>query len=70
MFVMGLGALYEVGELVSALINPKAGITFTGAQGDIWDASKDLGWAAVGALIAIAVVLIILVIQKQTRKKK
>jgi putative membrane protein len=70
MFVMGLGALYEVGELVSALINPKAGITFTGAQGDIWDASKDLAWGGVGALITIAIVLIVVLAQRKETKKK
>lgn len=56
MFVLGLGALYEIGELLAALANPSAGITFTGAQGDLWDAPKDLAWAAVGTLIPAGVI--------------
>jgi putative membrane protein len=65
MFVMGLGALYEVGELLAAIANPSAGITFTGAQGDLWDSAKDLACAAVGASLTIIMMSIGTLFQKK-----
>lgn len=67
MLVMGLGALYEIGELLAAMTDPAAGITFTGTQGDLWDAPRDLLSAAVGALIAMAAIFFV---ERFTRAKK
>ncbi len=65
MFIIGFGALYEIGELLAALANPSAGITFTGAQGDLWDAAKDLACAAVGALIPAAIIFTSVLFRKK-----
>ena len=36
-------------------VNPEAGLAFLGAQGDVWDAQKDMGLAGLGALLAMAI---------------
>ena len=47
-------ALYEIIEWLAALqVDPAAGIAFLGAQGDIWDAQKDMALAGSGAIIAM-----------------
>lgn len=56
--VLSLSALYEIMEWITGLIvNPAAGVAFLGAQGDYWDTQKDMACAAVGALIAMAIVI-------------
>jgi putative membrane protein len=56
--VMSFSALYEIMEwIVGMVVSPTSGITFLGAQGDYWDTQKDMACAAVGALIAMAVVV-------------
>jgi putative membrane protein len=43
-FVMALGALYEVAAwIVAGAVDPQSGLEFIGAQGDGWDAAKDMG---------------------------
>lgn len=55
--VVVLGALYEVFEwLAAALLAPEVGQAFVGAQGDGWDAQKDVAIAAMGAIAALLVV--------------
>jgi putative membrane protein len=55
--VVALGAAYEVLEWgASAIMAPQLGATFLGAQGDPWDAQKDMLAAALGALGALAAV--------------
>jgi putative membrane protein len=45
--------VYEIVEwLATAVVDPSAGVAFLGAQGDIWDAQKDMGLACCGAVIA------------------
>ncbi len=54
---LAFSALYEIIEWVAAAnIDPVAGLAFLGAQGDIWDAQKDMGLAGLGALIAMLIV--------------
>ena len=49
-------AIYEVIEWLTALsVDPSAGLAFLGAQGDVWDAQKDMLLAGIGAVIAMAV---------------
>ncbi|MEK7184509.1 MAG: DUF2238 domain-containing protein [Patescibacteria group bacterium] len=59
--VAGAGsALYEIVEwLIARKVDPVAGLAFLGAQGDIWDAQKDMLLAIVGAVIAMLIVFII-----------
>jgi putative membrane protein len=55
---LALSALFEIGEwMVVAIVNPDAGAAYLGAQGDEFDAVKDMAVAGVGAVIAMAVAL-------------
>ncbi len=48
--VMAFSGGYEILEwLVAARVDPSAGLAFLGAQGDVWDAQKDMAVAAIGA---------------------
>ncbi len=53
-------AIYEIIEWMTARnVDMSAGLAFLGAQGDIWDAQKDMLCAGVGALIAMFIILLI-----------
>ncbi len=53
---LAFSALYEVMEMVIAtIVAPGTGDAWLGTQGDIWDAQKDMGLAALGALISMVV---------------
>jgi putative membrane protein len=55
---LAFSAIYEIIEWVAAAnVNASAGIAFLGAQGDIWDAQKDMALAGIGALVAMSVTL-------------
>ena len=55
--VMALSSLYEQMEMLAALVvAPDLGTAFLGTQGDEWDAQKDAGLAALGALLALLLV--------------
>ncbi|OGY58859.1 MAG: hypothetical protein A3F24_02500 [Candidatus Colwellbacteria bacterium RIFCSPHIGHO2_12_FULL_44_17] len=57
---LSFSALYEIIEWLTVLTSdPSAGVAFLGAQGDIWDAQKDMLAAGVGALIAMIVIALI-----------
>ncbi len=63
---LAVSALYEVGEwLTSIFIHQSAGVAFVGAQGDMWDAQKDMLLAGVGAALA----MIILALFRKIRRK-
>jgi putative membrane protein len=48
--LVGLGALYEIGEwLVALAFAPGRAQDYIGQQGDDWDAQKDLAMAVLGA---------------------
>ncbi len=56
--VLAFSAIYEIIEwLVAAGVDPSAGLAFLGAQGDIWDAQKDMLVAGIGAFIAMAIAM-------------
>jgi len=51
---LAFSAIYEIIEMVVAVVvNPSAGAAYLGTQGDIWDAQKDMGAAALGAVICM-----------------
>ncbi len=50
---MGISALYELLEWVTALISGEAATAFLGTQGDIWDTQKDMFMALIGAICAL-----------------
>jgi putative membrane protein len=55
---LAFSAVYELIEWAAAeIVNPAAGLAFLGAQGDIWDAQKDMAVAGLGAVVAMAVTL-------------
>ena len=58
--VMSFSATYEIIEWrVAAHVDPSAGLAFLGAQGDVWDAQKDMALAVIGAGIALSIVALI-----------
>lgn len=59
-FVLAFSAAYEIIEwLVAARVEASAGLAFLGAQGDVWDAQKDMLMAGIGAVIAMGIVALV-----------
>lgn len=57
---LSFSALYEIIEWwVARKVDPSAGVAFLGAQGDIWDAQKDMTMAGMGALLAMVLIALI-----------
>jgi putative membrane protein len=57
---MSFSMIYELIEWgVAVLCGGELGIAYLGAQGDIWDAQKDMALASLGALISMCVVAFI-----------
>jgi putative membrane protein len=55
--IIATATIYELIEwLVAGQVDITAGIAFLGAQGDIWDAQKDIAVAIVGTAIAMTIV--------------
>jgi len=53
---LAFSALYEIMEMVIAtLVAPGTGDAWLGTQGDVWDAQKDMGLAALGAVICMVI---------------
>ena len=52
MTIVALSALWEILESwVAQLVSPELGAAYLGAQGDVWDAQKDMTAAFCGALL-------------------
>jgi putative membrane protein len=57
---LALSAIYEILEWAAAAnVNASAGLAFLGAQGDIWDAQKDMLMAGIGAVVAMLITFVI-----------
>ncbi|MGH6892417.1 MAG: DUF2238 domain-containing protein [Dongiaceae bacterium] len=57
---LALSAMYEIFEWWAAEITGgDLGVAYLGAQGDVWDAQKDMGLAGFGAALAMILTLII-----------
>lgn len=52
-FAITISALYEILEWGVSVWSGSTGDSFLGTQGYIWDTQSDMGYAALGALIAI-----------------
>jgi len=52
-FCLGLSAFYEIIEWWVALLSEQAAEAFLGTQGYTWDTQSDMGWALLGALLAL-----------------
>lgn len=58
--VLAFSAIYEIIEwLVAAGVDPSAGLAFLGAQGDLWDAQKDMLVAGIGAAVAMLLAMLV-----------
>ena len=58
--VLAFSGAYEIIEwVVAARVSPSAGLAFLGAQGDIWDAQKDMAVAAAGAAVSLLLVALV-----------
>lgn len=58
--VLAFSSAYEIIEwLVAARVDPSAGLAFLGAQGDVWDAQKDMALAVIGAALSLLAVALI-----------
>ena len=52
MTIVGLSGLWEILESwVAQIVSPELGAAYLGAQGDAWDAQKDMAAAFYGALL-------------------
>ena len=57
---LAFSALYEILEMVVAtMVAPGTGDAWLGTQGDVWDAQKDMGLAALGALLCMCVTALV-----------
>lgn len=57
--IVSLSAIFEIFEWVGArLVSAELGTAYLGMQGDIFDAQKDMAMAALGALAAVAIILL------------
>ena len=52
-FCLGFSAFYELIEWWVALLSEEAAESFLGTQGYTWDTQSDMGWALLGALLAL-----------------
>ncbi len=58
--VLAFSGAYEIVEwLVAARVDPAAGLAFLGAQGDVWDAQKDMALATLGAALTLSLTALI-----------
>ncbi|WHZ25981.1 MAG: Integral membrane protein [Nitrospira sp.] len=56
--VLGLSALWEILEAwVTQAVHPELGPAYLGAQGDVWDAQKDMAAAMYGSLLCMGILL-------------
>ncbi len=57
---LSFSALYEIIEWITASsVGSAAGIAFLGAQGDVWDAQKDMLMAGIGAFVSMLIIALI-----------
>lgn len=57
---LAMSCIYELIEWGAAsIVNPEAGMSFLGTQGDEWDAQKDMALAGLGSVIAMTVTALI-----------
>lgn len=57
---LAFSAVYEIVEMVIAsMVAPGTGDAWLGTQGDVWDPQKDMGLAALGALLCMCVTALV-----------
>lgn len=56
--LVGLAGLWEILESwVTRIVHPELGLAYLGAQGDIWDAQRDMAATLYGALLWLVIML-------------
>ena len=50
---LGISALYEIVEWITAISTGEAADAFLGTQGDVWDTQNDMLMAGIGAVVAL-----------------
>jgi putative membrane protein len=55
-FCLALSAFYELIEWWVALLSEETADAFLGTQGYVWDTQSDMGWALLGAVLALLLV--------------
>lgn len=59
--MISLSGIYELVEWgATVVVAPEAGVAFLGAQGDPWDAQKDMALASLGACITMAITFVVI----------
>jgi putative membrane protein len=62
---LAFSAVYEIMEMVVAtMVAPGTGDAWLGTQGDVWDPQKDMGLAALGALLCMCITALIRTLRK------
>lgn len=57
---LAFSAIYELLEWAAARgVAPEAGLAFLGAQGDVWDAQKDMALAGLGSVVTMLITFLI-----------
>ena len=57
---LAFSGAYEINEMLVAItVSPNAGDAYLGTQGDIWDAQKDMAFAAGGAVVSMVATAVI-----------
>lgn len=57
---LAFSAIYELIEWAAAARVPaEAGLAFLGAQGDVWDAQKDMALAGFGSILAMLITFLV-----------
>jgi putative membrane protein len=68
---LAFSAVYEIVEwLAASATNPELGAAYLGTQGDQWDAQKDIGLAATGALICMILTAVIRTMRARRMQRK
>jgi putative membrane protein len=53
-----LGGMWEILESwITRIAHPELGLAYLGAQGDIWDAQKDMAATLYGALASLVIIV-------------
>jgi len=52
---LAISAFYELIEWAVAVMSETAAESFLGTQGYVWDTQSDMGWALLGAIMALAI---------------
>lgn len=63
--VLGLSALWEIIEAwVTQVVHPELGLAYLGAQGDVWDAQKDMAAAMYGSLLCMGILIVFRILHR------